>query len=58
MAPVPLKVCFQRHAEGAGYSCTLVVTLLDEARKNGALESDLPFVLASSVTHLCCAWST
>ena len=35
-----------------------MTTLPDDAGSSGALESDLPFVLASFVAPLCCAWST
>ena len=39
-------------------TCTLDAALPDEARNNGAVESDLPVVLANSVAQLCCALTT
>ena len=35
-----------------------MATFPDEAKNSGAPESDLPFVLASTVAHLCCDWRT
>ena len=51
---------FQWHSEEAGCFTHGTAdshfggTLPDEARYGGALESDFPFFLASSVAHLCC----